>query len=462
MENEKKEAVSKDLLPEEEPTLTKKKKKGTEISVPDDLAFVSIRHVNKIYDNKVQAVFDFNLEIQPHEFIVLVGPSGCGKSTTLRMIAGLEEITSGQLWIDGKYANNLPPKDRGLAMVFQSYALYPHMSVYDNMAFGLKMRHIPKEEIDKRVRNAAKILQIEQFLDRRPKALSGGQRQRVALGRALVRHAKLFLMDEPLSNLDAKLRVQMRAEIVKLHEAQHATTIYVTHDQTEAMTMASRIVVMKLGRIQQIGSPIDIYNNPANLFVATFIGSPSMNIMKVSYENGKLTTSDNHILTLDNSFVEASNAFYNKRVDIDREAIIDLKKQIEDLKLLPAKYKREQDKIAKDKAELDSKLSGYLKEVVFDQNAKDNRKHDVAFGIRPENIHLEPDTNQKAEDGFDLTVTVAELLGHDYYVHADFGGIDLVFKVPVIKPIKMGDKIRVYFHTKSAHLFDPICEERIK
>ena len=462
MENEKKEAVCKDLLPEEEPTLTKKKKKGTEIPVPDDLAFVSIRHVNKIYDNKVQAVFDFNLEIQPHEFIVLVGPSGCGKSTTLRMIAGLEEITSGQLWIDGKYANNLPPKDRGLAMVFQSYALYPHMSVYDNMAFGLKMRHIPKEEIDKRVRNAAKILQIEQFLDRRPKALSGGQRQRVALGRALVRHAKLFLMDEPLSNLDAKLRVQMRAEIVKLHEAQHATTIYVTHDQTEAMTMASRIVVMKLGRIQQIGSPIDIYNNPANLFVATFIGSPSMNIMKVSYENGKLTTSDNHILTLDNSFVEASNAFYNKRVDIDREAIIDLKKQIEDLKLLPAKNKREQDKIAKDKAELDSKLSGYLKEVVFDQNAKDNRKHDVAFGIRPENIHLEPDTNQKAEDGFDLTVTVAELLGHDYYVHADFGGIDLVFKVPVIKPIKMGDKIRVYFHTKSAHLFDPICEERIK
>ena len=462
MENEKKEAVCKDLLPEEEPTLTKKKKKGTEISVPDDLAFVSIRHVNKIYDNKVQAVFDFNLEIQPHEFIVLVGPSGCGKSTTLRMIAGLEEITSGQLWIDGKYANNLPPKDRGLAMVFQSYALYPHMSVYDNMAFGLKMRHIPKEEIDKRVRNAAKILQIEQFLDRRPKALSGGQRQRVALGRALVRHAKLFLMDEPLSNLDAKLRVQMRAEIVKLHEAQHATTIYVTHDQTEAMTMASRIVVMKLGRIQQIGSPIDIYNNPANLFVATFIGSPYMNIMKVSYENGKLTTSDNHILTLDNSFVEASNAFYNKRVDIDREAIIDLKKQIEDLKLLPAKNKREKDKIAKDKAELDSKLLGYLKEVVFDQNAKDNRKHDVAFGIRPENIHLEPDTNQKAENGFDLTVTVAELLGHDYYVHADFGGIDLVFKVPVIKPIKMGDKIRVYFHTKSAHLFDPICEERIK
>ena len=207
MEQDKKQVVEQDLLP------FKKPKKQKEIEVPNDLAFVSIRYVNKIYDNKVQAVFDFNLEIQPHEFIVLVGPSGCGKSTTLRMIAGLEEITSGQLWIDGKYSNNVPPKDRGLAMVFQSYALYPHMSVYDNMAFGLKMRHIPKEEIDTRVRNPAKILQIDQFLDRRPKALSGGQRQRVALGRALVRHAKLFLMDEPLSNLDAKLRVQMRAEM---------------------------------------------------------------------------------------------------------------------------------------------------------------------------------------------------------------------------------------------------------
>ena len=207
MEQDKKQVVEQDLLP------FKKPKKQKEIEVPNNLAFVSIRYVNKIYDNKVQAVFDFNLEIQPHEFIVLVGPSGCGKSTTLRMIAGLEEITSGQLWIDGKYSNNVPPKDRGLAMVFQSYALYPHMSVYDNMAFGLKMRHIPKEEIDTRVRNPAKILQIDQFLDRRPKALSGGQRQRVALGRALVRHAKLFLMDEPLSNLDAKLRVQMRAEM---------------------------------------------------------------------------------------------------------------------------------------------------------------------------------------------------------------------------------------------------------
>jgi multiple sugar transport system ATP-binding protein len=455
MEQDKKQVVEQDLLP------FKKPKKQKEIEVPNDLAFVSIRNVNKIYDNKVQAVFDFNLEIQPHEFIVLVGPSGCGKSTTLRMIAGLEEITSGQLWIDGKYSNNVPPKDRGLAMVFQSYALYPHMSVYDNMAFGLKMRHIPKEEIDKRVRNAAKILQIDQFLDRRPKALSGGQRQRVALGRALVRHAKLFLMDEPLSNLDAKLRVQMRAEIVKLHEAQHATTIYVTHDQTEAMTMATRIVVMKLGRIQQIGSPIEIYNNPANLFVATFIGSPSMNILKATYENGAVTTSDGHVIKLSKDFDDASDAFYAKRVEIDRKAITDLKNQIEELNN-QTKNKREEEKKNKDKAELDAKLSGFLKEVVFDQNAKDKRKHIVAFGIRPENIHLEPGSENRPEDGIDLTVTVAELLGHDYYVHADFGGIDLVCKIPVVKPIRMGDKIRVYFHTNRSHLFDPICEERIK
>ncbi|MFR5599482.1 MAG: ABC transporter ATP-binding protein, partial [Holdemania filiformis] len=208
------------------------------------MATVSLRNINKVYDNKVQAVFDFNLDVEDQEFIVFVGPSGCGKSTTLRMIAGLEEITSGELVIDGQRMNDVAPKDRDIAMVFQSYALYPHMTVYENMAFGLKLRKMPKEEIDKRVLEAAKILEIEEYLKRKPKALSGGQRQRVALGRAIVRNAKVFLMDEPLSNLDAKLRVQMRSEIIKLHEKIGATTIYVTHDQTEAMTMASRIVVM--------------------------------------------------------------------------------------------------------------------------------------------------------------------------------------------------------------------------
>jgi multiple sugar transport system ATP-binding protein len=255
-------------------------------------AYVSLRHIDKVYDNNVQAVFDFNLDIKKHEFITFVGPSGCGKSTTLRMIAGLEDITRGELYIDGELCNDKQPKDRNIAMVFQSYALYPHMSVYDNMAFGLKIKHLPKAEIDKRVHEAARILQIEEYLDRKPRALSGGQRQRVALGRAIVRNAKVFLMDEPLSTLDAKLRVQMRSEIVKLHEALGSTTIYVTHDQTEAMTMATRIVVMKLGRVQQIGAPKEIYNNPANVFVAGFIGSPSMNFLKAKYDKGTVTFSD--------------------------------------------------------------------------------------------------------------------------------------------------------------------------
>ncbi|MGN1261500.1 MAG: ABC transporter ATP-binding protein, partial [Candidatus Enteromonas sp.] len=283
------------------------------------MGYVSLRHIDKIYDNNVQAVFDFNLEIARKEFIVFVGPSGCGKSTTLRMIAGLEDISAGELWIDGEYSNDRTPKDRDIAMVFQSYALYPHMTVYNNMAFGLKIRHLPKEEIDRRVREAAKILQIEEYLDRKPKALSGGQRQRVALGRAIVRNAKLFLMDEPLSNLDAKLRVQMRSEIIKLHEAIGATTIYVTHDQTEATTMASRIVVMKLGRVQQIGSPIEIYNHPANLFVATFIGSPAMNVMKAVYSDGVIVLSNGVRIPLSKEAKAAHDAFYLGEVKLAEE-----------------------------------------------------------------------------------------------------------------------------------------------
>ena len=270
----------------------------------DEDAYVSLRHIDKIYDNKVQAVFDFNLDIQKQEFIVLVGPSGCGKSTTLRMIAGLEEISNGELYIDHVLSNDLAPKNRNIAMVFQNYALYPHMTVYDNLAFGLKMTHVPKDEIVERVLNAAKILGLEELLDRKPKALSGGQRQRVALGRAIVRNAKVFLMDEPLSNLDAKLRVQMRAEIIKLHDELKATTIYVTHDQTEAMTMASRIVVMNKGYIQQIGTPIEVYNKPANTFVASFIGAPAMNLLNVKYKDGVITFSDGNTLTLPKHYLE--------------------------------------------------------------------------------------------------------------------------------------------------------------
>ena len=243
------------------------------------MASLSLKGVQKIYPNGFHAVKDFNLEIADKEFIIFVGPSGCGKSTTLRMIAGLEDISDGVFKIDGKVMNDVEPKDRDIAMVFQNYALYPHMTVYDNMAFGLKLRKVPKAEIDKKVREAARILDLDKLLDRKPKALSGGQRQRVAMGRAIVRNPKVFLMDEPLSNLDAKLRVQMRIEISKLHENLGATIIYVTHDQTEAMTLGTRIVVMKDGVVQQVDTPQNLYNTPYNLFVAGFIGSPQMNFM---------------------------------------------------------------------------------------------------------------------------------------------------------------------------------------
>ena len=243
------------------------------------MASLSLQHINKTYPNGFQAVKDFNLEIEDKEFIIFVGPSGCGKSTTLRMIAGLEEISSGELWIGDKLVNDVEPKDRDIAMVFQNYALYPHMTVYDNMAFGLKLRKVPKADIDKAVHEAAKILDIEHLLDRKPKALSGGQRQRVAMGRAIVRSPKVFLMDEPLSNLDAKLRVQMRVEISKLHQRLQTTIIYVTHDQTEAMTLGTRIVVLKDGIIQQVDTPQNLYNTPNNIFVAGFIGSPQMNLV---------------------------------------------------------------------------------------------------------------------------------------------------------------------------------------
>jgi multiple sugar transport system ATP-binding protein len=251
------------------------------------VASVRLDKVKKIYEGGVVAVHEMCLEVKEKEFVVLVGPSGCGKSTTLRMIAGLEEVTSGDVFIDGKKVNDLPPKDRDIAMVFQNYALYPHMSVYENMAFGLKLRKFPKKEIDERVREAASILGIEEYLDRKPKALSGGQRQRVAVGRAIVRKPKVFLFDEPLSNLDAKLRVQMRTEISKLHRRLGATMIYVTHDQTEAMTMGDKIVLMKDGFVQQIDAPLDIYAKPNNKFVAGFIGSPAMNFLDGTIEKGK-------------------------------------------------------------------------------------------------------------------------------------------------------------------------------
>ncbi|MDY5441731.1 MAG: sn-glycerol-3-phosphate ABC transporter ATP-binding protein UgpC [Candidatus Enteromonas sp.] len=415
------------------------------------MGYVSLRHIDKIYDNNVQAVFDFNLEIAKKEFIVFVGPSGCGKSTTLRMIAGLEDISAGELWIDGEYSNDRTPKDRDIAMVFQSYALYPHMTVYNNMAFGLKIRHLPKEEIDRRVREAAKILQIEEFLDRKPKALSGGQRQRVALGRAIVRNAKVFLMDEPLSNLDAKLRVQMRSEIIKLHEAIGATTIYVTHDQTEAMTMATRIVVMSKGRIQQIGSPIEIYNHPANLFVATFIGSPSMNIMKAEYEAGKVYLSNGVVIPLEEAAVAAHDAFYEKAIAKAEEELAPIEEEVRALG---------------EKAAGDEKLTkkhDAAVEKVEKLRAALKGRHAIAYGIRPEDIHdIENDSHHEGlGETYDIKVAVAELLGHEYYVHTDFGGIDMVAKIPLVHEIKIGDEMKIAFNLKKGHVFDLVTEDRI-
>ncbi|GAB1432897.1 sn-glycerol-3-phosphate ABC transporter ATP-binding protein UgpC [Spirochaetota bacterium] len=271
------------------------------------MARVVLKDVTKIYDGNVKAVDSANIIIEDKEFVVFVGPSGCGKSTTLRMVAGLEEISGGEISIDGKVVNDIPPKDRNIAMVFQNYALYPHMSVYDNMAFGLKIRKLPKAEIDERVKEAARILDIEKYLDRKPKQLSGGQRQRVAVGRAIVRNPKVFLFDEPLSNLDAKLRVQMRAEIIDLHQRLQATMIYVTHDQVEAMTMGDKIVVMKDGLVQQIGSPLYLYNQPINKFVAGFIGSPPMNFLKVK------VLSDNGTIVMD----EGSHRFSPASLHLD-------------------------------------------------------------------------------------------------------------------------------------------------
>jgi multiple sugar transport system ATP-binding protein len=422
-----------DIKARREEIKAEEKKEGVK-EKPADLGYVSLRHVDKVYDNNVQAVYDFTLDIKKHEFIVFVGPSGCGKSTTLRMIAGLEDITNGELYIDGEYSNDRSPKDRDIAMVFQSYALYPHMTVYNNMAFGLKIRHLPKEEIDKRVHDAAKILQIEEYLDRKPKALSGGQRQRVALGRAIVRNAKVFLMDEPLSNLDAKLRVQMRSEIIKLHEALNATTIYVTHDQTEAMTMASRIVVMKLGYIQQIGTPIEIYNHPANIFVAGFIGSPSMNLMKATYEKGAVTLADGKKIPVAADVKKAHDDFYKAEVASLNAKIADKEK---DPNTKPEDLQKLKDSLTKDQAALIG-------------------AHPVVYGIRPEDIH---ETQDKGD--YKLVVAVAELLGHEYYVHSDFAGIDLVAKIPLTHEIKLGDTISVSFEESKAHIFDPESEKRI-
>src|SRR6056297_1443488 len=368
------------------------------------MASVTFENVTKRFGDVVAAK-DQDLEIRDKEFLVLVGPSGCGKSTDLRMIAGLEEITEGKIKIGDTVVNDIPPKDRDIAMVFQNYALYPHMNVYDNMAFGLKLRKFPKDEIERRVQEAAEILSIEPLLDRKPKQLSGGQRQRVALGRAIVREPKVFLMDEPLSNLDAKLRVQMRTELSKLHDRLKTTVIYVTHDQTEAMTMGDRIVVLKDGFIQQVDSPLELYNKPNNMFVAGFIGSPAMNFLDATiHKDGN------------EYFAEVAGAFNIKIPDMFKE-----------------------------------KVKEY-----------DNKK--AVFGIRPEDLtdaRISHDLDITKENSFEAEVEVVEPMGSEIYLYLSVDEHSMIARVDAESDAKVGDKIKLGVYTQKMHIFDNETEAAI-
>ena len=395
------------------------------------MATLKFEKINKIYDNGVQAVFDFNLEIKDKEFIVFVGPSGCGKSTTLRMVAGLEEITSGDLYIDDKLMNEVLPKDRDIAMVFQNYALYPHMTVYANMAFGLKLRKMKKDEIDKRVQFAAQILGLTEYLNRKPKALSGGQRQRVALGRAIVRSPKVFLMDEPLSNLDAKLRVQMRTEITRIHKEVGATTIYVTHDQTEAMTMADRVVVMKDGYIQQIGTPREIYSNPSNIFVATFIGSPAMNILHGEYDDGVIRLSNGFEINYGESLKKKHEEFYKEllgkyqkeKEEIDFD-IADIHKDMDD-----PQYKRKMNALNKELQMYEKKLEECVGKIEKVTNYLETKKHEVLIGVRPEDIYPKNDSgNANPSKPISICSDTQELLGRELIIYGKVGEEKIIIK----------------------------------
>ena len=372
---------------------------------------IALRNVCKQFDSEHYGIKYFNLDIHDKEFVIFVGPSGCGKSTTLRIIAGLEEITDGELWIDGELSNYLEPKERGMSMVFQNYALYPNMTVYGNMAYALKIRKMPKDEIDKKVHEVAKILEIEQLLDRKPAALSGGQKQRVAIGSAIIRKPKAFLMDEPLSNLDAKLRAQMRVELVKLHKQLDTTIIYVTHDQTEAMTLGTKIVVMKDGLIQQVGAPQSIYDNPVNLFVAGFLGSPSMNFFQCTV----------------------------KAEENNRTALL-----LDDAKTVKKVY-----------------LDGTRGKQIADRY---NGRH-VILGIRPEDIYEIEEAKKLGieNDSVDVDEPVVnrEMLGAEVILYFDEQGKTLAVRLNPENQTKVGEKVSLYFDMDKAHVFDPETEENL-
>lgn len=372
---------------------------------------IALRNVCKQFDSEHYGVKDFNLDIHDKEFVIFVGPSRCGKSTTLRIIAGLEEITDGELWIDGEFSNYLEPKERGMSMVFQNYALYPNMTVYGNMAYALKIRKLPKDEIDRKVHEVAKILEIEQLLDRKPAALSGGQKQRVAIGSAIIRKPKAFLMDEPLSNLDAKLRAQMRVELVKLHKQLDTTIIYVTHDQTEAMTLGTKIVVMKDGLIQQVGAPQSIYDNPVNLFVAGFLGSPSMNFFRCTV----------------------------KAEENNRTALL-----LDDAKTVKKVY-----------------LDGTRGKQIADRY---NGRH-VILGIRPEDIYELDEAKKLGIENesvdVDEPVVNREMLGAEVILYFDEQGKTLAVRLSPENQTQVGEKVSLYFDMEKAHVFDAETEENI-
>lgn len=447
--------------------IKEKDRVAREVRIAPEGSFLSLRNVNKIYDNHVQAVFDFNLDVKEKEFIVLVGPSGCGKSTTLRMIAGLEQITAGDLFINGEIANDLLPKERDIAMVFQSYALYPHMTVKENMGFGLKINRYPKDEIERRVAHAAEILQLEPYLNRKPGQLSGGQCQRVALGRAIVRNSKLFLMDEPLSNLDAKLRVSMRSELVKLHQRLGATTVYVTHDQTEAMTMATRVVVMDKGYIKQVGTPSEIYQNPDNIFVATFIGSPAMNMYQVKYEKGNIIFKNGSTLNPGKDFLSRARKFYRNEARLTMSKIDEIKDRLFNRYVEEGKAKAKKgtefvpeegarDRLFNDASIYNIQYQQLIKQYQELEALSRSETFELEFGVRAENVSCQP-----AKEG--SKVTVAELLGSEYFVHFDFSDTeDLVCKANAKETISVGDIMVFEFDKDMIYLFDPITQNRIR
>ncbi len=465
--------------------------------------FVCLNHIQKIYPNGYYSVVDFNLDIKKGEFVVLVGPSGCGKTTTLRMICGLEDITAGALYIDGVYSNDLEPKDRGISMVFQNYALFPHLTVYDNLAYGLKVkkvlakkldkdgnqeigidnraiqeliqerkwyikhhpeneeelanidhdiqeyqtkevplfvkRKLTKAEIDEKIKRAAEILNLEQLLDRKPSQLSGGQCQRVALGRVIVSDSKLLLMDEPLSNLDAKLRVSMRGEIIKLHKALHATTVYVTHDQVEAMTMADRIVIMDRAHIKQIGTPVEVYENPNCLFVASFIGSPQMNIFGVTYKKNGIYIAD--------TLIQESQTIGLKIEEFYKEMLNQEKKKLDSL-----------DQIYTD-ALLEDERSKALHCIENLEKIINEQKYPIQFGIRPERVTLVKNKSNCIR--LEAKILSSELLGDEYHIHVSIEDALILMKLPNTYKFEIGDRIQVTFDETKCYLFDSISGNRI-